>query len=117
MVIHRMRTASAMHVDEICIRVEKRNHGIHEGWASCLSYEHCGHGRCGEHAWRELTFIRKVKQKVPGCSRKAEFGQAGCRLSSHLQTIPTAIIPWGAIALARSKQLHAETGRAVANIL
>lgn len=30
---------------------------IHDCWKSYLSYEHCGHGLCGSHLLRELTFI------------------------------------------------------------
>ncbi|MCG3170773.1 MAG: hypothetical protein CALGDGBN_02341 [Pseudomonadales bacterium] len=30
---------------------------IHDCWASYLSYGHCGHGLCGAHLLRELTFI------------------------------------------------------------
>lgn len=30
---------------------------IHDCWASYLSYKHCGHGLCGSHLLRELTFI------------------------------------------------------------
>jgi transposase len=30
---------------------------IHDCWASYLSYEHCGHGLCGSHLLRELTFV------------------------------------------------------------
>ena len=30
---------------------------IHDCWASYLSYEHCGHGLCGSHLTRELTFV------------------------------------------------------------
>jgi len=30
---------------------------IHDCWASYLSYPHCGHGLCGSHLLRELTFI------------------------------------------------------------
>lgn len=30
---------------------------IHDCWASYLSYAHCGHGLCGSHLLRELTFI------------------------------------------------------------
>ena len=30
---------------------------IHDCWASYLSYMHCGHGLCGSHLLRELTFI------------------------------------------------------------
>ncbi len=30
---------------------------IHDCWASYFAYEHCGHGLCGAHLLRELTFI------------------------------------------------------------
>ena len=30
---------------------------IHDCWASYLSYTHCGHGLCGAHLLRELTFV------------------------------------------------------------
>jgi transposase len=30
---------------------------IHDCWASYLSYAHCGHGLCGAHLLRELTFV------------------------------------------------------------
>ena len=30
---------------------------IHDCWYSYLSYNHCGHGLCGSHLLRELTFI------------------------------------------------------------
>lgn len=30
---------------------------IHDCWASYLSYDHCGHGLCGSHRLRELTFV------------------------------------------------------------
>ncbi len=30
---------------------------VHDCWQSYLSYHHCGHGLCGSHLLRELTFI------------------------------------------------------------
>jgi len=30
---------------------------IHDCWGSYLAYDHCGHGLCGAHLLRELTFI------------------------------------------------------------
>jgi transposase-like protein len=30
---------------------------IHDCWASYLAYAHCGHGLCGSHLLRELTFV------------------------------------------------------------
>ncbi len=30
---------------------------VHDCWASYFSFQHCGHGLCGSHLMRELTFI------------------------------------------------------------
>jgi len=30
---------------------------IHDCWTSYLAYDHCGHGLCGSHLLRELTFL------------------------------------------------------------
>jgi transposase len=30
---------------------------IHDCWATYLAYDHCGHGLCGAHLLRELTFV------------------------------------------------------------
>jgi transposase len=30
---------------------------VHDCWASYLAFEHCGHGLCGSHLLRELTFV------------------------------------------------------------
>ncbi len=30
---------------------------VHDCWASYLAYAHCGHGLCGAHLLRELTFV------------------------------------------------------------
>jgi transposase len=30
---------------------------IHDCWGSYLAYDHCGHGLCGAHLLRELTFV------------------------------------------------------------
>jgi transposase len=35
---------------------------IHDCWASYLSYDHCGHGLCGSHLLRELTFMVESNQ-------------------------------------------------------
>ncbi len=61
-------------------------------------------------AERDLR-MSKVKQKVSGCFRKAEFAQAYCRISSYLQTMANqGVNPLVAIQLALSGQLYAETG-------
>ena len=39
---------------------------IHDCWGSYLAYEHCGHGLCGAHLLRELTFIVEAQGYVKG---------------------------------------------------
>ncbi len=61
-------------------------------------------------AERDLR-MSKVKQKVSGCSRTAEFAQAYCRISSYLQTMANqGYNPLVAIQMALSGQLYPETG-------
>jgi transposase len=61
-------------------------------------------------AERDLR-MSKVKQKVSGCFRKAEFAQAYCRISSYLQTMANqGYNPLVAIQMALSGQLYAEIG-------
>ena len=35
---------------------------VHDCWASYLNYHHCGHGLCGAHLLRELTFVVDANQ-------------------------------------------------------
>ena len=54
-ILHRKRGKEAIEAIDIIPR-----YGgviIHDCWASYLSYHHCGHGLCGSHLLRELTFI------------------------------------------------------------
>jgi len=44
-------------IDEIGIVQNYSGVIIHDCWASYFSYKHCGHGLCGSHLIRELTFI------------------------------------------------------------
>ena len=61
-------------------------------------------------AERDLR-MSKVKQKVSGCFRKAEYAQAYCRISSYLQTMATqGYNPLVAIQMALSGELYAEPG-------
>lgn len=53
--LHRKRGLEA--IDEINIIPRHGGAIIHDCWASYLSYKHCGHGLCGSHLLRELTFI------------------------------------------------------------
>ena len=61
-------------------------------------------------AERDLR-MSKVKQKVSGCFRKAEYAEAYCRISSYLQTMANrGYNPLVAIQMALSGELYAEPG-------
>lgn len=60
---------------------------IHDCWASYLSYDHCGHGLCGSHLLRELTFIvdsnqyrwaRNMKKLLQETCRKVAMRDEKC---------------------------------------
>jgi transposase len=53
--LHRKRGKEAIEAINIIPRYAGKI--IHDCWASYLSYDHCGHGLCGSHLLRELTFI------------------------------------------------------------
>lgn len=44
-------------IEEIGIIPRYGGVAIHDCWQSYLCYDHCGHGLCGSHLLRELTFI------------------------------------------------------------
>jgi transposase len=52
---------------------------IHDCWASYLSYHHCGHGLCGSHLLRELTFIVDANGYAWAANMKRLL-QAACAL-------------------------------------
>ncbi len=60
---------------------------IHDCWASYLSYDHCGHGLCGSHLLRELTFVvdsngyrwaRNMKKLLKETCRKVAGSEEKC---------------------------------------
>lgn len=53
--LHRKRGKKAM--DEFDMIPKYGGIIVHDCWASYLSYKNCGHGLCGSHLTRELTFI------------------------------------------------------------
>ncbi len=53
--LHRKRGKEA--IDFINIIPRYGGSIIHDCWSSYFSYKHCGHGLCGSHLLRELTFI------------------------------------------------------------
>ena len=54
---------------------------IHDCWASYLAYKHCGHGLCGSHLLRELTFIVDANGYAWAANMKRLLQQT-CRLIS-----------------------------------
>ncbi|VAY87865.1 transposase [mine drainage metagenome] len=53
--LHRKRGIKAMEENDIIPRYMGKL--IHDCWASYFSYSNCGHGLCGSHLLRELTFV------------------------------------------------------------
>ncbi len=54
---------------------------IHDCWASYLAYEHCGHGLCGAHLLRELTFIVEAEGYAWAANMKRLLQQTCARVS------------------------------------
>ncbi|EQD40092.1 Transposase, partial [mine drainage metagenome] len=54
---------------------------LHDGWASCRSYAHCGHGRCGAHRLRELTFLVESNDYAWAKNMKRLLQQTCARVS------------------------------------
>lgn len=52
--LHRKRGKQA--IEDIGIIPKYKGVIVHDCWCSYLSYKHCGHGLCGSHLLRELTF-------------------------------------------------------------
>jgi hypothetical protein len=57
---------------------------IHDCWASYLAYDHCGHGLCGAHLLRELTFIVDAEGYAWAKNMKRLLQQT-CQLVSRRQ--------------------------------
>jgi len=56
---------------------------IHDCWASYLAYEHCGHGLCGAHLLRELTFIVEAQGYAWAANMKRLLQQTCARVSTR----------------------------------
>ena len=52
-------------------------------WASYLSYAHCGHGLCGAHLLRELTFIVEANGYAWAGNMKRLLQQTCSRVSKR----------------------------------
>lgn len=60
---------------------------IHDCWASYFSYSQCGHGLCGSHLLRELTFVvdahqyqwaRRMKRLLQGANKRVSKREDKC---------------------------------------
>jgi transposase len=56
---------------------------IHDCWASYLAYEHCGHGLCGAHLLRELTFIVQAQGYAWAAHMKRLLQQTCAQVSAR----------------------------------
>lgn len=55
---------------------------IHDCWASYFSYAHCGHGLCGSHLLREITFVGEA-HGYPWACRMKRLLKAACKRVSQ----------------------------------
>ena len=99
--LHRKRGKQA--IEENNIIPQYRGNLIHDCWASYFSYGECGHGLCGSHLLRELTFVvdahryrwaRRMKRLLQGackrvsdCPEKCLNGEEYARLLKCYQKI------------------------------
>lgn len=78
--LHRRRGKAAIEAIDIIPR-----YGgiiVHDCWASYLSYDHCGHGLCGAHLLRELTFVIDANHYAWARNMK-KLLQKTCHAVSH----------------------------------
>jgi transposase len=50
-------------IDEIAILPRYRGTVVHDGWSAYTLYAQCGHGLCGAHLLRELTFFVELSEE------------------------------------------------------
>lgn len=102
-ILHRKRGKEA--IEDINIIPRYGGTIIHDCWSSYLSYDHCGHGLCGSHLLRELTFVvetnhypwaRNMKRllqetcaKVSRCEEKRLTDEALINLQKRYRNILT----------------------------
>lgn len=56
---------------------------VHDCWASYLVYDHCGHGLCGSHLLRELTFIVDSNQYAWAANMKCLLQETCAKVSKR----------------------------------
>jgi len=83
--LHRKRGIKAMEANDIIPRYTGKL--IHDCWASYFSYANCGHGLCGSHLLRELTFVvetnryrwaRRMKRLLQATYKRVADGEKKC---------------------------------------
>lgn len=77
--LHRKRGCEA--IEDIGIIPRYGGVVIHDCWASYLSYDHCGHGLCGSHLLRELTFVVDSNQYAWAANMKRLLQETCARVS------------------------------------
>ena len=83
--LHRKRGKLAMEENNIIPQYKGKL--IHDCWASYFSYADCGHGLCGSHLLRELTFVvesnryrwaSRMKRLLQGACKRVSDGPEKC---------------------------------------
>lgn len=107
--LHRKRGKIAMEENDIIPRYTGKL--IHDCWASYFSYENCGHGLCGSHLLRELTFVvetnryrwaRRMKRLLQGVCKRVSDCEEKClddKEYARLQKCYRKILEQGALEM------------------
>lgn len=107
--LHRKRGKIAMEENNILPRYKGKL--IHDCWASYFSYENCGHGLCGSHLLRELTFVvetnryrwaRRMKRLLQGACKRVSDCEEKClddKEYARLQKCYRKILEQGALEM------------------
>lgn len=83
--LHRRRGKKAMLENNILPQYKGKL--IHDCWRSYFSYANCGHGLCGSHLLRELTFVvetnryrwaRRMKRLLQATCKRVSDGEHKC---------------------------------------
>lgn len=80
--LHRKRGRKAMEDNDILPKYKGKL--IHDCWASYFSYANCGHGLCGSHLLRELTFVVETN-RYRWARRMKRLLQATCKRVSNCE--------------------------------
>jgi hypothetical protein len=78
--LHRKRGKEAVNDNQIIPLYQGKL--IHDCWASYFSYSQCGHGLCGSHLLREITFVVEA-HGYPWAHRMKRLLKAACKRVSH----------------------------------